>query len=96
MLHMKTITLVIDSFGSGGGQRVAAQLDSAWVAAGHPVRLISFHGADSDFHAVPQEADRVVVGGIGASLNPLAGLLANLRRAWRLRQALRADGVLAP
>ena len=86
------MTVVIDALENGGTQRVAMHLLSAWVAAGHPVSVITLHDASNDYFKLPKEAVRFVIGGVRRSRTPLAGVLANLQRIRRLRRALKASG----
>jgi glycosyltransferase involved in cell wall biosynthesis len=88
----RSIALVIDGFGSGGAERVAATLLKAWAQEGRAVSAITFHSPGTDFFEVSDRVNRVVVGGASASSNLFQGLISNLHRLINLRRALRASG----
>jgi glycosyltransferase involved in cell wall biosynthesis len=86
------IALVIEGFGCGGAQRVAAHLVNAWIADGCRVHVITMRGPETDFFALPAGIRRHVIGGVGQSANIWTGFVANVRRVRRLRRSLLDTG----
>ncbi len=86
------VAIVIESLGGGGAQHVATTLANAWVAQGMSVTIITFQSAETDKFQLDQRIHRVVIGGMGDSLNTLIALIANVARLIRLRAALRQSG----
>ena len=84
------IAIVIESLGGGGAQHVASTLANAWSGAGYPVTVITFRAQDQDVFKLNVNVGRVVIGGSLESPNAWTAAMANLRRIWRLRAALKA------
>lgn len=94
----RSLCLFIGSLKAGGAERVTLWLARELVARGHRVTLLTHHGADQDFFALPPGVTRAVVG-LTEGRATLAGkLMLNIRRCLRVRAVLkgaRADTVLA-
>lgn len=87
------ITFVLDAgFSGGGAARVAVNLVKFWVDDGRTVKLITLRGPEDDFYSVPAGVERIVLGRVERSPNKLVGLLRNIPRILRLRQAIREAG----
>lgn len=92
------ICLFIGSLKAGGAERVTLWLARELVARGHAVTVLTHHGADQDFFALPQGVTRAVVGLTEGRQTLFGKALINLRRCWRVRSVLRgmqADVILA-
>jgi len=86
------IAVVIESMAGGGAQQVLSQLLAHWDACGRETVLITLRGAEVDAFPVPVRTRRLVIGGAGASRNPVEALVGNVGRVRALRKALRASG----
>jgi GalNAc-alpha-(1->4)-GalNAc-alpha-(1->3)-diNAcBac-PP-undecaprenol alpha-1,4-N-acetyl-D-galactosaminyltransferase len=84
----RPIAVVIDGFGSGGAQRVAAHLIGHWQSVGRDVVAITLKSPKEDFFELPAGVKRIVIAGVRASANPWSALIANIGRIIRLRRAL--------
>lgn len=83
------IVLVISSLGPGGAERVAVQLAQGFAERRHQVTVLTLNPTVPDFYALAPGIDRVRVDLVGSSPSPVSGLVANLTRLRRLRQAVR-------
>ncbi len=94
----RSICLFIGSLKAGGAERVTLWLARELVARGHRVTVLTHHGTDQDFFALPPGVSRAVVG-LTEGSNSLPGkLMLNIRRCLRVRAVLknaRADTILA-
>ncbi|MEO7041263.1 MAG: glycosyltransferase family 4 protein, partial [Gemmatimonadaceae bacterium] len=87
------ITCVIGSLGAGGAERVLTGMANWWVAEGHDVTILTLQPPDPFFPLDP----RVRVASLSAA-SPQAGVVAGIRRVFRLRRAVqecRSDIVLS-
>lgn len=94
----RSLCLFIGSLKAGGAERVTLWLACELVARGHRVTLLTHHGADQDFFALPTGVERAVVGLTEGSATLAGKLMLNIRRCLRVRAVLkgaRADTVLA-
>lgn len=94
----RSICLFIGSLKTGGAERVTLWLARELAAMGHRVTLLTHHGADQDFFALPEGVDRVVIGLTEGRQTFLGKIAINIRRCIRVRAVLRrahADVVLA-
>ncbi len=71
---------------------MALALARDWLAAGHPVSLITLSDGANDAHPIPEGARRLALGCQEPSRNPAAAIGANLRRTRRIRRAIRQSG----
>lgn len=83
--------IVIHSLSGGGAERVAVDLAAHWVGRGYRVALVTQADASSDVYEVDPRVKRIVMGTAGDSGGGLAGGIANLRRVWKLRRAIRRE-----
>src|SRR5690606_30089444 len=83
--------IVIHSLSGGGAERVAVDLAAYWLDRGYRVALVTQAGASGDVYEVDARAKRFVMGTAGQSGGGLAGVLANLRRIWKLRRIIRRE-----
>ena len=83
---------VIEGLGGGGAQHVLTTLANHWAKAGRSIAVITLSGPERDAFPLDPAVRRIVIGGAGASSNPLAALYANVRRLRALRRALRESG----
>ncbi len=86
------IVLAIGDMGSGGAQRVLSNLANAWTRAGRNICLITMESADRDFYPLDPGVQRVSIGGLGVSHNPISAIKANLSRLSGLRNAISQTG----
>lgn len=83
------LVFIIHSLGGGGAERTLVDLGAWWVQSGCRVTVMTQADAATDVYALHPEVERVVLGTAGVSGGGLRGLLANLRRVWRIRRWLR-------
>ena len=84
------IALTIHAMFGGGAERLMSQLAARWSSAGHDVHLVTWSAPDTDRYVVPPRVTRHGLGLLGASSNPLRGLMANVQRVRALRRTLRS------
>ena len=82
------VAIVISDLGAGGAQKVLTTLLNVW-AASKRVIVITLDEDSNDFYSLPDEVDRLVIGGIKRSSSILLGLLSNLKRIFLLRKQLK-------
>lgn len=85
----QAVTIVIADLGSGGAQKIAVSLAGFILSAGHNVTIITLAGPEGDFYTVPQQAQRMCLYETGKSGHFVLGLVANMRRIFKLRKAIR-------
>lgn len=88
----RKIAIVIESLGGGGAQHVVTTLANAWADRGIDVTAVTFQEQSTDVFQLLPSVHRLVLGGTGDSANVFAGILANIRRIVRLREALKTSG----
>lgn len=81
--------IVIHSLSGGGAERVAVDLAAYWADRGYRVSLVTQADASSDVYELAPQVQRFVLGTAGESKGGLSGVLANLRRVWKLRRVIR-------
>jgi glycosyltransferase involved in cell wall biosynthesis len=81
---------VIDGFGSGGAQRVAASLVERWHTDGRPIDVITLLPPEADFFPIPAKLRRLTVGHVGHSSSVFGAINANWQRIASLRRALQS------
>lgn len=94
----KRVIVFVASLGSGGAERVAVNVCGWLRDAGHHVCLLTLSSVAADFYPCPLGVTRVGLDLQGPSANPIAALVANLRRLAAVRRAVRshhADVVLS-
>lgn len=94
----RSICLFIGSLKAGGAERVTLWLARELAARGHRVTLLTHHGTDQDFFALPEGVERAVIGLTDGRQTLPGKLVINIRRCARVRAVLRrvrADVVLA-
>lgn len=93
------VCLVIPGMGTGGAERVLAQLANHWAALGWQVSLLTFAGRELPvYQALSPEIALRPLDLMRPSRGLREGILNNLRRVARLRQAIREsrpDAVLS-
>lgn len=88
-MNVKHIAIVITGLGPGGAEGVLAQLARHWIEIGWRVTVISFdRPEDPVFHDFPRQAELVRLGR-PAARGKIAGAASVLRRAIRLRNAIK-------
>jgi len=83
---------VIEGLGGGGAQHVLTALANHWAKGGRRIAVITLSGPERDAFPLDTAVRRIVIGGAEMSANPLAALVANIRRLRALRRALRESG----
>jgi glycosyltransferase involved in cell wall biosynthesis len=83
------IVIFITSLGSGGAERVTANLSRQWTEQGWEVTIVTLAPQSEDFYELHPAVRRIALNLVGESAGILNGLLANLRRVWALRRILR-------
>lgn len=86
------LVFVISDLGSGGAQRVLTTLANAWADRGRRIAVITLADEASDFFCLHPAIQRIVIGGLRQSRNPLEAVWMNLRRILALRRSLRQCG----
>ncbi|MFN3076184.1 MAG: glycosyltransferase family 4 protein [Alphaproteobacteria bacterium] len=92
------LTLVVSSLGAGGAERVLTALANAWAGKGLAVTILTLDDGQPSFYSLHPSLVRHSLGVLGASRSRVGAVVANLRRVWRLRQAIREsrpDAVLS-
>ena len=92
------LTLVISSLGAGGAERVLVTLANAWAAKGYAVSIITLDAGETPFYPLHEKIIRYALDVQGVSRSAIHAAAVNLRRAWRLRLAIRRtlpDAVLS-
>ncbi len=82
------ITFVISSLSSGGAERVLILLTQAFLNKGYQVSLVTLSTNKDDFYTLPPGANRLALGILGNSANPLNAIVNNLSRLSKLRKAI--------
>ncbi len=83
--------IVIHSLSGGGAERVTADLAAYWVQRGYKVTVVTQKGNADDAYELNPQVRRVVLGTAGASGGGISGVLANLKRIWKLRRLMRRE-----
>jgi glycosyltransferase involved in cell wall biosynthesis len=95
----KKILFVLDGgFDGGGAERVASCLISNWSHSGIDVTVVSMSDAKQEFYELPNGVDRVFIGQISHTGNPISKLRGHIRNLYKLRKIIReskADVVLS-
>ncbi|NJN08403.1 MAG: glycosyltransferase family 4 protein [Richelia sp. RM2_1_2] len=82
------ITFVISSLSSGGAERVLVLLAQAFLNKAYQVTVITLSTKNDDFYTLPLGAERLALGILGDSVNPLSAIVNNLSRLSKLRTAI--------
>lgn len=83
--------IVIHSLSGGGAERVTADLAAYWVQRGYKVTVVTQKDNADDAYELSPQVRRVVLGTAGASGGGVSGVLANLKRIWKLRRLMRRE-----
>lgn len=83
------LLILIHSLGSGGAERVTANLASHFAESGWEITVVTMAPESQDFYTLHPAARRIALDLAEKSGNPLIGLWRNLRRLARLRSILR-------
>lgn len=84
------IAIVIESFGGGGAERVAATWANHWAAHENEVTLLTLAGTMDDAFRLGSQIRRIGLDLPSDKRNPLAVVFNNVRRIISLRRTLRA------
>ena len=87
----RNLTLVIHALHGGGAERVAATMANLWAAQGDVVTLITLDDVATDVYPVDTQVERVGLGLMRTSANPLHAGWNNAQRIRALRHALHAS-----
>lgn len=82
------ITLVTPSLFCGGAERVVVSLAEGFQKYGHQVTVITGTEKDTDFYQLPPGVERIPLGIMGVSKNPLDAIRSNLNRVFTLKKAI--------
>ena len=82
------ITLVTPSLFCGGAERVVVSLAEGFQKYGHQVTVITGTEKDTDFYQLPPGVERLPLGIMGVSKNPLDAIRSNLNRVSALKKAI--------
>lgn len=85
------LLIFIHSLRGGGAERVVADMSAWWSDCGVKVSVVTQAGRDTDVYILDERVSRHVLGTAEETGGGLRGLLANLRRVWRLRRILRRE-----
>ena len=83
------LLIFIHSLGSGGAERVTANLANHWAGQGWHVTVVTLAATTQDFYQLHPAVQRMALDVAGESVGPLSALANNLRRLRTLRSALR-------
>jgi GalNAc-alpha-(1->4)-GalNAc-alpha-(1->3)-diNAcBac-PP-undecaprenol alpha-1,4-N-acetyl-D-galactosaminyltransferase len=89
--HIKRITLVISSLGSGGAERVMSVMANYWAKHDREVTLITLTSVQEDFYTLHPRVRRI---GLGLNVNSshvIAAIKNNLQRVKRLRHEIKTS-----
>jgi len=93
------LVLIAADLGCGGAQRVLSIMANAWAEDGRRISFITFSDEADDFFQLDSRINRTSISAIGSSSGSLVvAILANFKRLFRLRRAIRksrAPAVLA-
>ena len=85
------ITLVIESLGGGGAERVASIMADYWAEHGQEVTLITLASEREDFYSVHSRIHRIALGLTGPSYSFAHAIRNNVMRSKGLRHAIKAS-----
>lgn len=85
------LMIVIHSLSGGGAERVAADLADYWVQRGYKVSVVTQKSSDDDVYELNPQVRRHVLGTAGSSGGGLPGVIANVKRVWKLRRLMRRE-----
>ena len=83
------LLIFIHSMGSGGAERVSANLANHWATKGWDITIVTLAQQSLDFYELHPAVKRIALELTGESANVLAGLWQNMRRVIALRRVLR-------
>lgn len=83
------LLIFISSLSSGGAERVTANLANYWAEKGWGITVVTLSDSTSDFYELSPSVQKIRLGLLQESTNPLMGVLNNLRRVRALRRVLR-------
>lgn len=83
------LLILIHSLGSGGAERVTANLASHFAERGWEITVVTMAPESQDFYTLHPAVRRIALDMANMSGNPLIGLWRNLRRLAHLRSILR-------
>ena len=79
----------IHSLSSGGAERVTTNLANYWANKGWDISIVTWTNVEKDFYKLDDRIKRVAINLASESANPLAAIVANLRRIVVLRRILK-------
>ena len=85
------ITLVISSLTElpgGGAERVISNMANFWADTEHKVTLITFDNGKNPYYLLSKDVKWVALDFLGSSNNWFEGLINNLKRIFKLRNAI--------
>ena len=85
------ITLVTPSLFCGGAERVVVSLAEGFQTQGHRVTVITATEKNSDFYQLPPGVERIALGIMGISKNPLDAIKSNLNRVSAIGNAIKSS-----
>jgi glycosyltransferase involved in cell wall biosynthesis len=83
------LLIFIHSLGSGGAERVTANLANHWAGKGWDITVVTLAPQSNDFYQLHPVVKRIALELAGDSGNRLAGLWRNVQRIFALRRVLR-------
>lgn len=83
------LLIFIQSLGSGGAERVTANLANHWAGQGWHVTVVTLTATTQDFYQLHPAVRRMAMDLAGESVGPLSGIANNLRRVRALRSVLK-------
>lgn len=85
------ITLVIESLGGGGAERVVSVMADYWAEHGQEVTLITLASEKEDFYTIHSQSHRIALGLTGRSPSFLSAIRNNVMRVKGLRHAIKTS-----
>lgn len=86
---MQSAVLFISSLSSGGAERVTTNLANHWADVGWKITVVTLSDGTNDFYVLSPNVQRIKLGLLKESPNPLCAMKNNLRRVLALRRVLR-------
>ena len=83
------LLIFIHSLGSGGAERVTANLANHWAEQGWLVTVVTLTATTQDFYLLHPAVRRMAMDVAGESIGPLSAMVNNLRRVRALRRVLK-------
>jgi glycosyltransferase involved in cell wall biosynthesis len=85
------LLIFIHSLGTGGAERVTANLANFWCEKGWELTIVTMAGVERDFYQLQSGIRRIPLDMDAVSSNPLTAVVSNLRRLLAVRKLLKTE-----